>query len=98
MSVSKIFHGNIEVTKLLKSMAVGQSLIIEVSEGYTVQEGLNVLTGSAAVRKKGSIIMDNIKPAIRIEIKLDTLTAISGALNDKLSKLIKITKTAEYHI
>jgi len=97
MSVSKIFNGNIEVTKLLKSMVVGQSLIIEVSEGYTVQEGLNVLTGSAAVRKKGSISRDN-KSCIRIEITLDTLTAISGALNDKLSKLIKITKTAEYYI
>ena len=97
MSVSKIFHGNIEVTKLLKSMDVGQSLIIEISEGYTVQEGLNVLTGSSAVRKKGSITRGS-KSCIRIEITLDTLTAISGTGNDKLSKLIKITKTAEYHI
>lgn len=96
MATSAIFTGNIEISALLKKMDVDQSLIIEVADGYTVNDAMKAITASSPVRRKARGKFN--KPVLQIDVKLDTLTAISGPCHDKLSKLLRITKTAEYFI
>ena len=95
MAISKLFNGNIEISKLLKSIQVGQTIILEVTEGVGVQEAFNSITASSVCRKKSP---GSKKDQLKIDVQLEIMTAISGQAMDHLSKLLKITKTAEYYV
>lgn len=95
MAISKHFNGNIEISKLLKSIQIGQTVILEVADGVGVQEAFNSITASSVCRKKTSNGKNN---QLKIDVGIEGMTAISGQGMDRLSKLLKITKTAEYYV
>lgn len=84
MTNSKIFKGNIQISKLLKDLNVGQAVILEIEDGYSINDGMKAITASSPVRKKLAGELKLKKEQLKIDVKLSAMTAISGNQMDVL--------------
>lgn len=83
MAISKLFNGKIELSKTLAALPIGGFVVLEVADGYTVDQAMRTVTGCSVVRKKTG-------RSDRVAVELSRITGIRS--DHFIVRMIKIER------